>query len=101
MARGMGRKQGDRGGGDDRMGGVGNFFRENFVDQWLLEKLVCPITHSKLRVEGEFLVSEAGGLRYPVKDGLPVLLPDAAQLPEGVKSVEEARERFGKGAVKG
>jgi uncharacterized protein YbaR (Trm112 family) len=62
------------------------------MDQALLEMLVCPITHSKLRREGEFLVSEVGGVKYPIKEGLPVLLPDAAILPEGV-TVEELRSR--------
>jgi len=66
------------------------------MDQALLEMLVCPITHSKLRVEGEFLVAEVGGARYPIKDGLPVLLPDAAILPEGV-TVEGLKKMRGKG----
>ena len=60
------------------------------MDLKLLELVVCPITRSKLRVEGEELVSEVGGVRYPIREGLPVLLPDAAKLPEGV-TVEELR----------
>ncbi len=51
------------------------------MDQALLAILVCPITHSRLRQEGDFLISETGGLKYPIKDGLPILLPDAAQHP--------------------
>ena len=66
------------------------------MDESLLELLVCPITRSKLRREGDFLVSEKGGLKYPIKEGLPVLLPDAAILPEGVKSVEELRASLGR-----
>ena len=60
------------------------------MDQTLLEMLVCPITHRRLRMEGEWLVSEVGGLRYPIKDGLAVLLPDAAVAPVG-RTVEEVR----------
>jgi uncharacterized protein YbaR (Trm112 family) len=60
------------------------------MDEGLLEILVCPITHSRLRREGEELVSEVGGLRYPVKEGLAVLLPDAAVAPAG-RTVEEVR----------
>ena len=62
------------------------------MDLRLLELVVCPITHSKLRLEGEELVSEVGGVRYPIREGLPVLLPEAARLPSGVK-VEELRAR--------
>ena len=62
------------------------------MDPKLLELLVCPITHSKLRVEGEELIAEAGGIRYPIRDGLPVLLPEAAKLPPGV-TLEELRSK--------
>jgi uncharacterized protein YbaR (Trm112 family) len=62
------------------------------MDMKLLELAVCPITRSRLRVEGEELVSEVGGVRYPMKEGLPVLLPEAARLPEGM-SVEELRKQ--------
>ena len=52
------------------------------IDPWLLERLVCPITRTPLRLDaaaGE-LVSDVAGLAYPIRDGVPVLL------------VEEARE---------
>lgn len=39
--------------------------------------LVCPISKTVLRREGEFLISETG-IKYPVKDGIPILLPAAA-----------------------
>ena len=64
------------------------------MDMKLLELVVCPITRSKLRVQGEELVSEVGGVRYPIKEGLPVLLPEAARLPEGM-SVEQLRKQAG------
>ena len=52
------------------------------VDPQLLDKLVCPLTRTPLRYDEarEELVSEAAGLAYPVRDGVPVML------------VEEARE---------
>jgi hypothetical protein len=65
------------------------------MDSKLLELLVCPITHSKLRAEGDELVSEIGGIRYPIRDGLPVLLPDAARLPEG-STLEELHAKANK-----
>lgn len=64
------------------------------MDNALLDVVVCPVTRSRLKRDGEWLVSEVGGLRYPIKDGIPVLLPQEAKLPEGVASLEEFRTRF-------
>lgn len=46
------------------------------VDPWLLAKLVCPVTRTPLRWDDArgALVSDAAGLAYPVRDGVPVLL---------------------------
>jgi uncharacterized protein len=67
------------------------------VDPQLLEILRCPLTRSKLRLEGDWLVAEVGGLRYPIRDGFPVMLMEEAQLPPDVKSLDELKQRFGKG----
>ena len=51
------------------------------VDPRLLEILVCPVTKGPLtydRAAGE-LVSERAGLAYPVRDGIPIMLPDEAR----------------------
>ena len=51
------------------------------VDPRLLEILVCPVTKGPLvydRAAGE-LVSHAAGLAYPVRDGIPIMLPDEAR----------------------
>ena len=56
------------------------------VDPRLLEVLVCPVTRTPLtydRARGE-LVSRAARLAYPVRDGVPVMLPEEARtLGEG------------------
>ncbi|WP_037491117.1 Trm112 family protein [Sphingobium yanoikuyae] len=46
------------------------------IDPWLLAKLVCPATRTPLRWDGarQALVSDAAGLAYPVRDGVPVLV---------------------------
>lgn len=46
------------------------------IDPWLLEKLVCPVTRTPLRWDAarQALLSDAAGLAYPVRDGVPVLL---------------------------
>jgi uncharacterized protein YbaR (Trm112 family) len=64
------------------------------IDPELLEMLRCPLTHSRLRQEGEFLVAEVGGLAYPVRDGIPVMLMEEARLPAGVPSLAALKERL-------
>lgn len=65
------------------------------IDEETISILRCPVTHSKLRLEDGFLVSEIGGLRYPVRNGIPVMLPEEARLPAGIESLDTFRERFG------
>jgi uncharacterized protein YbaR (Trm112 family) len=61
------------------------------LDPELLEILRCPLTRSRLRREGDFLVAEVGGLAYPVRDGIPVMLIEEAKLPAGVASLDELK----------
>ena len=46
------------------------------LDPALLAKLVCPVTRTPLRWDAQRseLVSEAAGLAFPVRDGVPVLV---------------------------
>ena len=51
------------------------------VDPRLLEILVCPVTHGPLvydRQAGE-LISHGAKLAYPIRDGVPIMLPDEAR----------------------
>ena len=56
------------------------------IDPRLMEVLVCPVTHGPLeydRARGE-LVSRRANLAYPVRDGVPIMLPEEARrLDEG------------------
>jgi uncharacterized protein YbaR (Trm112 family) len=51
------------------------------IDPWLLERLVCPVTRQPLRYDAaaQELVSEAAGLAYPIRDGVPVMLEEEAR----------------------
>jgi uncharacterized protein len=65
------------------------------LDDETVAILCGPVTRSKLRRDGDFLVAEVGGLKYPIRNGIPVLLAEEAELPAGVESLEVFRERFG------
>jgi hypothetical protein len=51
------------------------------LDPWLLSILVCPVTRTKLRYDEERqeLISDAAGLAYPIRDGVPVMLAEEAR----------------------
>jgi uncharacterized protein YbaR (Trm112 family) len=48
----------------------------------MLEALVCPLTHDILeyKEENQELISKAAGLAYPIRNGIPIMLPDEARL---------------------
>ena len=55
------------------------------VDPRLLEILVCPVTKEALvydRAANE-LISRAAGLAYPIRDGIPIMLPEEARHLDG------------------
>jgi hypothetical protein len=45
-------------------------------------------------------VAEVGGLRYPVREGLPVMLVEEAQLPPGYDSIESFKAKFNRESAK-
>ncbi|MFD1033993.1 Trm112 family protein [Sphingomonas hankookensis] len=51
------------------------------IDPWLLSILVCPVTRTPLIHDAQAgeLISEAAGLAFPIRRGVPVLLVDAAR----------------------
>ncbi len=49
------------------------------VSKKLLEILVCPVSKGELKQIGQELVCETSGLAYPIKDGIPVMLPEQAR----------------------
>ena len=51
------------------------------IDPKLLEMLVCPLTKAPLTFNRETmeLVSRQAGLAFPIRDGIPIMLPDEAR----------------------
>ena len=67
-------------GNDNKTSGVGA------VDPKLLESLVCPVSKGQLEYdrEAQELISREARLAYPIRDGIPIMLPDEARsLDEG------------------
>ncbi len=64
------------------------------LDPEVLRVFRCPLTRSPMIQEGNELVAEVGGLRYPINDGIPILLIDEAKLPEGIASLDEFKKKF-------
>jgi len=51
------------------------------IDPRLLEILVCPVTRGPLTYDRERaeLVSASARLAYPIRDGVPIMLPEEAR----------------------
>lgn len=51
------------------------------VDPKLLEILVCPLTKTTLEydVGKQELISRQAKLAYPIRDGIPIMLPEEAR----------------------
>lgn len=51
------------------------------LDPAILELLVCPLTHGPLSYDeaADELISKEAGLAFPVRDGIPVMLPEEAR----------------------
>mgnify|MGYP000306642505 CR=1 FL=1 len=54
---------------------------ERPVDRKLLELLVCPVTKSTLEYDAQAqeLISRSAKLAYPIRNGIPIMLPDEAR----------------------
>ena len=55
--------------------------QEASVDPKLLEILVCPLTKGPLEFDAakQELISRSAKLAYPIRDGIPIMLPEEAR----------------------
>jgi uncharacterized protein YbaR (Trm112 family) len=53
------------------------------IDEELLAILACPLCKEEVTMEEDRLVCSACGRRYPIRDGIPVMLVEEAELPAG------------------
>ncbi|MCO5175548.1 MAG: glycosyltransferase [Thermomicrobiales bacterium] len=52
---------------------------ETPIRKELLDIVACPACKTKVRLEGEELICDSCGRRYPIEDGIPIMLVDAAK----------------------
>jgi uncharacterized protein YbaR (Trm112 family) len=57
------------------------------IDRELLEILACPACKADVKQEGDRIVCVKCGRRYPIKDDIPIMLIDEAEMP-GEKKIE-------------
>lgn len=53
------------------------------ISKELLDILACPLCKADVRLEDDRIVCTKCGRRYPIRDDIPVMLIDEAELPEG------------------
>jgi len=49
------------------------------IDQELLDILACPVCKTPIRLVEDRLICDTCGRRYPIRDGIPVMLIDEAE----------------------
>jgi uncharacterized protein YbaR (Trm112 family) len=59
------------------------------VSEDLLALLVCPMGKAPLRLEGDVLVCTRCGPRFSIKDEIPNMLIEEAELPQGCASLAD------------
>ncbi len=55
------------------------------IDPKLLEILACPACKTQVTLQGEYLICAQCGRRYPIRDGIPVMLIEEADPPHQEK----------------
>lgn len=65
------------------------------IEQWVLEILICPYCKGDIELweKQQRIVCKKCGRRYPIRDGIPIMLIEEAELPEqGISQFEQANE---------
>lgn len=62
--------------------GRGSGQDEPVIAEDLLEILACPACRGEIKLAGNRLVCQHCGRRYPIEDGIPIMLIERAELPE-------------------
>lgn len=52
------------------------------IDKELLDILACPLCKADVALKGDRIVCTKCGRRYPIRDGIPIMLIDEAESPD-------------------
>ena len=65
--------------------GEDRWHEASVIDPRLLEILVCPLSKTTLEYDRgrQELISRAARLAFPIRDGIPIMVPDEARVLEG------------------
>ena len=58
------------------------------IDKELLDILACPLCKADVKLEGDRIVCSKCARRYPIKDDIPIMLIDEAELPKDARGVK-------------
>ena len=64
------------------------------IDDRLMKILACPVCLGAVHQEGSWIVCDECGRKYPIRDGLPIMLVEEAVEP-GAEGAEPAGEGSG------
>lgn len=59
------------------------------IDKELLDILACPACKAEVKLEGDSIICVKCGRRYPIKDDIPIMLIDEAEMPKEEKKEAE------------
>lgn len=51
------------------------------IDKEMLDILACPACRADVKLEGDRIVCVKCGRRYPIKEGIPIMLTEEAEMP--------------------
>lgn len=58
------------------------------IDKQLLAILACPLCKTDVRLDNDRIVCTKCQRRYPIKDDIPIMLIDEAELPGGKREIK-------------
>ncbi len=61
---------------------------DELISKELLAILACPLCKEEVTLEEDRIVCSKCGRRYPIRDGIPIMLVDEAEVPEGAETEE-------------